>query len=438
MSTKLSRRNFLKLGMGSVAGAGLAASPLGNLSIMAQDAELSVHTWGHFITALNPLLESLVGNWAGQNDVAVEWNYAGFDAMLQTISTAAATGAGPDIIMFQYDNAHQFAEALVDVSDLCEEIGEENGGWYPVAREACEVDGVWRGMPWYFAAHAMIYREDLFAEAGINSFPTTYDELLTAGTALKAAGNPMGFAMGRAHGDGNNFCYAVLWSFGGAVLDADGVIVLDSPETRAALEYVQQLYNDALDPSVIEWDDGSNNRAFIAGDVSCTNNGSSIMWAGRSQNVTFGEDVRFRDVTNHAAYPLGPAGREQILQIHSLGILNSSQNVDKAKELLRFINSERVWLSTGPTAAAFNYPLFHNVENDPAMPWNFDPKLAAFKGLVENGHTFGFPGKASAVTSEIANNFIITDLFAKVAAGAASIDEAIEAAVEAIEDIQNA
>lgn len=432
----LTRRSFLKMS-GAAAAATTLSGPLAHLPAFAQSAELSVQTWGHFITALNPLLESLTTDWAARNDASIEWNYAGFDAMLQTISTAAATGAGPDVIMFQYDNAHQFAEALVDVSDVCEAIGEQNGGWYDVAREACVVDGVWRGMPWYFAAHAMVYREDLLAEVGYDSFPETYDDLLVVGKTLKDAGYPMGFALGRALGDGNNICYGVLWSFGGVVLDADGVIALDSPETRMALEYMRDLYNDAMDETAVEWDDGTNNRAFLAGDVSCTNNASSIYWAGTSQGITFGEDVNFADVVNHAPYPLGPAGRHQILQVHNYGILSSSQNIEKAKELLAFINSDRVWVATGPVSTAFNLPLLKGIDDDPAMPWNFNPKLGAFKGLAENGHMTGYPGTSSALTSEIVNNFIITDMFARVAVGG-SIDDAIEQAIEAIEDIQSA
>ena len=96
---KFSRRDFLRIS--GMTAAGLAAAgPLGRLPVLAQSAELSVQTWGHFITSLNPLLESMTADWASKNDASIQWNYAGFDAMLQTISTAAATGAGPDIVMF--------------------------------------------------------------------------------------------------------------------------------------------------------------------------------------------------------------------------------------------------------------------------------------------------------------------------------------------------
>lgn len=426
---QLSRRNFLKLGGAGLAGAATALSPFAQIPVFAQDDTLALQTWGHFISSSNDILSSLIGSWSDTSGVSVDINYTGFNQLADTLATASATGAGPNLIMMLHARPHQFSEALLDVSDVVEEVGEANGGWYGIANEACQVDGVWRAMPWFLAAHAMIYREDLFAEAGYDTFPETWDGLLEAGTALKEMGAPLGFSVGRADGDGNNFCYSILWSFGGGVTDQDDNIILDSPETRQALEFVQQLYNDAMTESAVTWDDGANNRAYLAGEVSCTNNASSILWAGRR------DGIEFMSTSNHASYPSGPAGLVQFSQVHSLGVLNYTENADAAKDLLRFINSPQVWLPMGVDTFAFNYPLFQNYEDNPAMPWNFDSALGAFRGLPATGHTLGFPGKPSAAASEVASSFVITDMFGSVCAGAASIDEAIETAIEQITDI---
>ncbi|MEM6281541.1 MAG: extracellular solute-binding protein [Chloroflexota bacterium] len=428
----LSRRNFLQLGGLGILGAASAYNPLGNLMIARAQSEITLQTWGSFITTNNALLEGALATWAATNDASVNINFTGFDALADTLSTAAATGAGPDAIMMLHARPHQFSEALVDVSDIVNEIGDANSGWFGVAEEACMVDGVWRSVPFFVAAHAMVYREDLFAEVGFDAFPETYDDLLVAGTALKEMGMPLGFSLGRADGDGNNFVFSVLWSFGGAVTDADDNIVLDSAETRMALEYVQQLYNDAMDPNVATWDDGANNRAYLAGEVSCTNNASSILWAGRRDGVDFIES------TNHALYPAGPAGRNQFGQVHSFGILNSSENIDATKEMLSFINSDTVWQLLGADGFAFLYPLFRSLEDDESMAWNAEPKLGAFKGLAEDVHTHGWPGSPSAAASQVASDFVLSDMFGSVAVGAASIDEAIATAVEQIEDIYGA
>jgi len=429
MKNQLSRRDFLRLGGMSVLGATVATNPLGRLIVAAQGTELTLQTWGSFITTNNALLEGALATWAASNEATVNINFTGFDSLADTLSTAAATGAGPDAIMMLHARPHQFSEALVDVSDICNVIGENNGGWFGVAEEACRVDGVWRAVPFFVAAHAMVYREDLFAEVGFDSFPETYDDLLIAGTALKDMGVPLGFSLGRADGDGNNFVFSVLWSFGGAVTDEEDNIVLDSSETRMALEYVQQLYNDAMDPNVATWDDGANNRAFLAGSVSCTNNASSVLWAGRN------DGVEFIDSVNHALYPAGPAGRNQFGQVHSLGILSSSPNIDAAKDMLTFINSDTVWQLLGADGFAFLYPCFRSLEDDPNMAWNADEKLSAFKGLANDVHTHGWPGSPSAAASQVASDFVLSDMFGSVAVGAASIDEAIATAVEQIEDI---
>jgi multiple sugar transport system substrate-binding protein len=427
MSNKFSRRDFLK-----ATGAAGAASllPLSVMPSFAQGSELSFATWGHFITTQNSLLESLTKGWSEESGTDIAFTYGGFDTLADTLATAAATGGGPDMTMMLHAHPHQFAETLVDVSDVCEELGEANGGWYDIGPESCMVDGVWRAMPWYFAAHAMVYREDILAEAGYEEFPDTWEGVLEAGTKIKGMElPPFGFSTGRAGGDGNNFVFSVLWSFGAGVTDPDGNITLDSAETRQAIEFVEQLYHDAMDPSTTTWDDGSNNQAFLAGNVSCTNNASSVLWAGRRNNI------EFIDTVNHAGYPSGPAGRILFVQIHTLGIMNFAKDIDAAKDLLRYINSEDVWLPLGVDSFAFNAPMFRNYEEHPAMPWNFDPKLAAFKGLAADGHTMGYPATPTAEASQVASNFVILDMFGSVNAGAASIDEAIATAVEQVEEI---
>lgn len=436
MSNKMSRRNFLKttgavLGATAFGGLQVGSNPLalGATRAAAQSKDLSMMLWGSFIPTNNPLLESLVQDWAKRNDTSLELTFTGFGQLSDTIATAAATGDGPDLISMLYIRPHQFAESLVDITDVAEEVGEANGGWFDVAREACEVDGVWRALPFFATAHAMVYREDLFAEAGYDTFPETWDDLLVAGTALKEMGSPLGFSFGRAEGDGNNFLISLLWSFGARINAEDGSIALDSPETRQALEFAKQLYNDTMDPSVIEWDDGANNRAYLSGDVSCTNNASSILWAGRNQGIDF------MAATNHAPYPAGPGGRVQLTQIVSIGIMDYVEDVDAAKDLLRYIGSQQVWLPLGVDGFAFYYPVFRGLEENPAMPWNYDTKLGAFKGLMETGHVFGWPGTPSAEASEVAVNFVLVDMFARVAADTATVDESIQQAIEQINDI---
>lgn len=424
--SNLSRRNFLRM-TGAAAAAMLLPHSLG--TVRAQDVTLNVQLRSSFIPTNNELMTSLLNAWAGKNGAKLDLSLLNHQQMADTLATAAASGAGPDVLETVDIKPHQYAEALADVSDICEKIGEENGGWYDVARDICYVDGVWRAMPHFLAAHAMVYRKDLFKEAGYETFPATWDDLLKAGTKLKAMGKPIGFSLGHAGGDGNNFVYSLLWSFGASVTDDKGVVSLDSAATKTATEFVQQLFNDAMPESVLSWDDGANNRALLAGEVACTNNASSILWTGLRDKVEFIAEV------SHASYPAGPAGLVQFLELNTIQILNFSPNVEKAKALLAYINSPDVWLPLGPDGYAFLYPLLKGWEDHPAMPWNTNPALSAFKGLAATGKAMGYPGKPSKQASEVATNFLVNDMFAQVAAGALSVEESIKQTTEAVKQI---
>ncbi len=61
----LTRRSFLKM-TGAAAAATTLSAPLAHLPAFAQEAELSVQTWGHFISSLNPLMESLTADWGAK------------------------------------------------------------------------------------------------------------------------------------------------------------------------------------------------------------------------------------------------------------------------------------------------------------------------------------------------------------------------------------
>ncbi|MDP4360996.1 hypothetical protein QR510_30665, partial [Escherichia coli] len=78
----------------------------------------------------------------------------------------------------------------------------------------------------------------------------------------------------------------------------------NSPETAKALEYCKQL-SDTFIPGVASWNDSSNNKAFLAGELHLTANGISIYVAAK-------DDATKKDITEdtyHALYPVGPIGK---------------------------------------------------------------------------------------------------------------------------------
>ena len=77
-----------------------------------------------------------------------------------------------------------------------------------------------------------------------------------------------------------------------------------------ALEYVKAL-SDTFIPGVASWNDGSNNKAYLAGELYCTLNGISIYIAAKDDPTK----KELAEDTYHALWPVGPIGKPTELQL---------------------------------------------------------------------------------------------------------------------------
>ena len=116
---------------------------------------------------------------------------------------------------------------MLDVSDIAEEAGKKQGGWYDAGKEAVFVDGKWKGVPFSNIGQLMNWRTDWFKEVGVTKFPDTWEELYEVGKKLKAKDHPFGFELGHGFGDNHGWLYPLLWSYGGAEVQPDGKTVVD-------------------------------------------------------------------------------------------------------------------------------------------------------------------------------------------------------------------
>jgi len=117
--------------------------------------------------------------------------------------------------------------------------------------------------------------------------------------------------LAHAFGDANAFWYPYLWSWGGKEVEADGkTVVLNSPGTIESVKFAVGLWKDACDEGAFAWDDSGNNRAFLAGTISATNNGASIYIEAKKKPDMYRTDdgKPLKDDCFHTPLPKGPAG----------------------------------------------------------------------------------------------------------------------------------
>jgi len=203
----------------------------------------------------------------------------------------------------------------------------------------------------------------------------------------------------------------VLWGHGAYTVDKDDKVIINSPETVKALEYAKAL-SDTFIPGVASWNDSSNNKAFLSGELYLTSNGISIYVAAK-------DDPAKKDLaedTYHALWPVGPSGKPTELQL-AVPILafNFTKYPNAAKAFIAFMLEKEnfdKWLS-----GARGY-LTHTLNAYDASPvWTADPKNQVFsqaskRALPASG--IGTPGEKAATAIA---DFLVVDMFANYCTG---------------------
>lgn len=444
---QISRREVLKTGA-----VGLASLALSKVALesslreaaaqdisfpIERDARLRVLRWAQFVTTDRPTFEQNAAEFTRRTGVPVTVEYETWTDVQPKAAAAASVGAGPDIVIGFFDEPHLWPDKLVPLTDLAEYLDRKYGGWFetPRAYGFSTARRAWIGLPVGAPGSTLNYRESMVRAAGFDpdpaKFPKTLDEFLRLCRALRARGNPTGFALGKAVGDANGWTHWLLWAFGGKAVAPDNrTITINSPETINALEYGRQLYETMI-PGVAGWLDPHNNRAFLAGEISLTNNGISIYFAARNDFPEVARDM------NHGGYPVGPVGRPTELHLMSQAyIFAYTKFPNAAKEFLRFM-MEDVQYSRWVNAMLgyVTHPLRHY--NGLAV-WRTDPKATPYRDAVARMLPHSHAGTPGSQSARAMAEFVIVDMFAEALTGRRSVRDAVRAAEERLARIYRA
>jgi multiple sugar transport system substrate-binding protein len=419
--TRIARRKLLQ-GTGGLA----AILATGRAPAIAQEANVHLLRWTDFVPASDAYLKGpMVQECKKATGINLKVETVNANDLQSRITSAIQSGSGADLIMAIGNWPQLYAESLADTSDVCEEIGKAQGGYYDVAKQVATVGGKWIGVPWAIGGGLVAWRKSWFEEIGYKEFPKDWDQFRDAGKKLKAKGRPVGQTAGHTFGDAPGWWYPFLWSFGGKEVEADGkTVVLNSKETVESIKFAVALWKETMDEGGLAWDDTNNNRAFLSQTISATNNGASIYIEAKRKPDTYltekGKPIR--DDIGHAPIPRGVGGQFNLPGPFTHLLMGYSKNQKPAKDLLRWAQSKDVFDGWFQTQQGFTCGATLDWEKNKV--WGADPVLSPFRDLPRQGRLAGYAGPPDRRSAEVVSKYIIVDMYAKAIQGMSAEDAA--------------
>jgi multiple sugar transport system substrate-binding protein len=194
---------------------------------------------------------------------------------------------------------------------------------------------------------------------------------------------------------------------------------------------MQSLHSDAMTDEVFGWTAASNNEGYIAGQLSYILNSISAWRSSQEVNPHIANDTYFVPALQ------GPeAGLAAQHVMYNYIIPKNSKNPDAAKEFLLHLTAN--FESATYNSQLYDFPSWPELA--PKLPdWLADDPFGAqpadklaFLGDVETAAewsaSIGHPGPSSPAIGEVLGTYVIPNMFASVAQGNATPEEAARTA----------
>lgn len=186
---------------------------------------------------------------AANPDITIEWVTAPYGEIVNQVVNMAGGGNKVDVIFGEIDWVPGLVDAglAAPVRDILSQAFVDD--FYPDVLKSFEVEGKPYGIPLYVSPYVLYYNKNLFTQAGLdpNKPPKTYDEMLSYAqklSQLKDANGNKVYAFGQTTASvpvSGASLTAMVFNFGGQVLDAQGKLAVDNQGFKDAFTMVQRL-----------------------------------------------------------------------------------------------------------------------------------------------------------------------------------------------------
>ncbi|MEA9987117.1 extracellular solute-binding protein [Subtercola sp. RTI3] len=267
------------------------------------------------------------------NAVAIPW-----DSIDQKLTTAVASGNGPDVVQIGVSKIRSFADTgallnldqstLVNYPNLSADkfVAGASG-------DATAVGGKVVSLPWVSDTRVLFYRSDILTASGISKPPATWDELRADAKTLTARGS-------------GNYGYYIpqwdsalpvemTWDQGGNIVDTSGNINFDTTAFHKAVDVYTGLYADGSVPTNSDFDQV---QGFTSGTTPMVVSGPYLASAITAASPDL--------AGKWSAVPLpGADAKTSLLAGSNLGVFAKTANKDGALQLLNYLSDPTTQVS---------------------------------------------------------------------------------------------
>lgn len=330
---------------------------------------------------LNDWMDEKTKEFEQETGIEVEFTEISWGEEMQRIPLALEDGEGPNVMQVGTTQNAFFADVggVLEI-DIDEFGGEDN--FIPGIWDYTELEGKHYGVPWFAETRIFYYNTEMFAEAGLEGPPETWDELVAVGEQITDE-----------HGEGSAIAVAgteawdlihnwsiLLWSYGGEFLnDNNSEAVFNGESGIETLEYYVDLFDKELaTDECLEYNQPQVDSDFINGDVAMAFMGPWNVIDIEEENPDLPYSV--------ARPPAGSVGRQAILGGSNLIIREngaSEGEIVASKAWIKFLLRDEQQVDYNQLVAML--PVVESAYED---SYYQEPEWQEFKDTLEHTRTY--------------------------------------------------
>jgi sorbitol/mannitol transport system substrate-binding protein len=371
-------------------------------------------------------------------DIALNWVTLEENVLRQKVTTDIATKSGQyDVLTIGTYEVPIWARKgwLVPLDDLGADYDIDD--LLPAIRSGLSLDGKLYAAPFYGESSMIMYRKDLFDQAGIKMPQSpTWDFVADAARKITdKSSETYGICLRGKAGWGENMAFlsATANSFGARWFDAKWRPQFDQPEWKNALSFYVKLMHDAGPP-------GASANGFNE-NLALFNAGKCGMWIDATVAASFVTNPKESSVADKVGFALAPntglGKNANWLWAWSLAVPAGSQKVAAAKKFVAWATSKHYLELVASKEGWANVPpgtrksLYENPEYQKAAPFgkltldsinSADPAHPSVKPVPYVGIQFVAIPEFQAIGTAVGQQF------SGALAGSSSVDDALAAA----------